>query len=478
MQIRDLECKAGLDRSTIRFYEKEGFIVPIRKENGYREYSDDNLKHLLKIKLLRQLGMSLDTIKSIRQGSTDFNQALFAQIRNLENVMQAAARAKDICTELYYANTNYDEFDAVYYLQLLSRQQAKISTRSFREYVERPYHPIRRFLARMTDYAIIRILIEFLLVVVLRVRPYGEFLSGLITYGTPFLMIPIASLMIHKWGTTPGKWIYGISVLSEDGCNLGYSDALEREWRVVAEGYGFGIPIWSIIRLYKSYRVYQEYELDWDQFCEFQFKNWNRALKSIAAASIAIILAMNFIIASDVTKPRFRGEITVSEFAANYNFYYKLTNDQLISEAEMRPDGNWYPEPVGQVTIDTAGKPMYPNQNFVFETDGSHIRSIRYENTWTEVGMLYPVTYQCEIASIAAVMSQKGMGITDVLKFAKLMDSADFLHDGSIEYENVSINWNINTTNCTLLDDLCYITDDESKPSQASVEFEITIDDQ
>ena len=51
MQIRDLEGKAGLDRATIRYYEKEGLIIPKRKENGYREYSDDNLGHLLKIKL-------------------------------------------------------------------------------------------------------------------------------------------------------------------------------------------------------------------------------------------------------------------------------------------------------------------------------------------------------------------------------------------------------------------------------------------
>ena len=66
MQIRDLECKTALDRATIRFYEKEGLIVPERKENGYRDYSEEILNDLFKIKLLRQLGMSLDTIKKIR----------------------------------------------------------------------------------------------------------------------------------------------------------------------------------------------------------------------------------------------------------------------------------------------------------------------------------------------------------------------------------------------------------------------------
>ena len=55
MQINELEMKTGLDRATIRFYEKEGMITPIRKENGYRDYSEEDQQHLLKIKLLRSL---------------------------------------------------------------------------------------------------------------------------------------------------------------------------------------------------------------------------------------------------------------------------------------------------------------------------------------------------------------------------------------------------------------------------------------
>ena len=43
MLIRDLEVKSGLDRATIRFYEREGLITPERKENGYRDYTEENL---------------------------------------------------------------------------------------------------------------------------------------------------------------------------------------------------------------------------------------------------------------------------------------------------------------------------------------------------------------------------------------------------------------------------------------------------
>ena len=63
MKINDVEKQLNIPKATIRFYEKEGFIKPQRKENGYREYSPDDLDHLMKIKLMRQLGISLDTIK-------------------------------------------------------------------------------------------------------------------------------------------------------------------------------------------------------------------------------------------------------------------------------------------------------------------------------------------------------------------------------------------------------------------------------
>lgn len=473
MLIRDLESKSGLERATIRFYEKEGLIIPQRKENGYREYTEDNLSHLLKIKLLRQLGMPLDTIKRIQQGSTDFNHALSIQIRNLEHLMQVTTRAKDVCTELYHANISYEKLDAAYYLQQLTKQQPKAITNSFREYVERPYHPIRRFLARMTDYALLRMILEFFLVVILRVRPYGEFMSGLITYGTPFLMIPIAAFMLNRWGATPGKWLYGLSVYSENGCKLSYADAQTREWRVLAEGYGFGIPGWSAWRLYKSYRAYQEWDTEWDTFCEYQFRNWSNKRRYILAASIAAIVVVNLVTVSDAVRPKYRGDMTVAEFASNYNYYNKLINKD--TENQMRSDGSWYPEQDGHVTIYTGAQPETPRQNFVFQTDGVSIRSVHFENAWNDIFLLCPVTYQCKIAAVTAVMSQKGIGIFDILAFLKAFDSADMLNDGEITYQNVKISWDIEAENCSMVTGGYFISADDSKESYVRVEFEIII---
>ena len=55
MTIKELERRTGLPRTSIRFYEQEGLLTPERRENNYRDYSEDNVRTLEKIKLLRRL---------------------------------------------------------------------------------------------------------------------------------------------------------------------------------------------------------------------------------------------------------------------------------------------------------------------------------------------------------------------------------------------------------------------------------------
>jgi DNA-binding transcriptional MerR regulator len=69
MRIQELERRTGLERPSIGFYEKEGLLIPVGLENGYREYSEAEVELLKKIKLLRQLGMSVEKIRALQQGS-------------------------------------------------------------------------------------------------------------------------------------------------------------------------------------------------------------------------------------------------------------------------------------------------------------------------------------------------------------------------------------------------------------------------
>lgn len=70
---------------TLRYYEREGLLSPaFVDENLYRYYTSEQLVDLAKIVSLRQLGFSIDEIKSIHSG-TDLDTMLSARKREVEN---------------------------------------------------------------------------------------------------------------------------------------------------------------------------------------------------------------------------------------------------------------------------------------------------------------------------------------------------------------------------------------------------------
>lgn len=56
MTSKEMEARSGVARANIRYYEAEGLLHPKRAKNGYRDYSEDDLAALEKIKLLRRGG--------------------------------------------------------------------------------------------------------------------------------------------------------------------------------------------------------------------------------------------------------------------------------------------------------------------------------------------------------------------------------------------------------------------------------------
>jgi DNA-binding transcriptional MerR regulator len=68
MLIGQLVKETGLSKDTIRFYEKHGLIKVSRKErrdNNYKEYSNDILTKLLTIKRLKGFGFTLNEVSEL-----------------------------------------------------------------------------------------------------------------------------------------------------------------------------------------------------------------------------------------------------------------------------------------------------------------------------------------------------------------------------------------------------------------------------
>lgn len=65
MNISELSKRSGLSTPTIRYYEQIKLLPKAkRKSNGYREYSENDLKQLLLIQQAQQVGFSLTEIKA------------------------------------------------------------------------------------------------------------------------------------------------------------------------------------------------------------------------------------------------------------------------------------------------------------------------------------------------------------------------------------------------------------------------------
>ena len=64
MKIKEVEALVGIKKTNIRFYEREGLLNPERsEENNYREYSEEDVRRLEQIKMLRMLDVPTADIR-------------------------------------------------------------------------------------------------------------------------------------------------------------------------------------------------------------------------------------------------------------------------------------------------------------------------------------------------------------------------------------------------------------------------------
>ena len=101
MNIKQASEQSGVSAPNIRFYEKEGLLTPARqRDNSYRTYTEENIRTLKLIRMLRMLDVPLPTIKAVLRGEQPLQQALQAQQTVLEQQAAHLAAARSFCAEL------------------------------------------------------------------------------------------------------------------------------------------------------------------------------------------------------------------------------------------------------------------------------------------------------------------------------------------------------------------------------------------
>lgn len=71
MKINDVVKEVDLSKRAVKYYEEKGLLKVLRDNNGYRDYSKENVVTLKQISIYRKLGISIQDIKRIQKNKSD-----------------------------------------------------------------------------------------------------------------------------------------------------------------------------------------------------------------------------------------------------------------------------------------------------------------------------------------------------------------------------------------------------------------------
>lgn len=101
ININQVEKMTGVSKRNIRFYEKEGLLLPKRDSgNGYRVYDETDIWRIKVIKMLRMVDMPLEEIQKVLEEVKPLSEALAEQQEELERKAKELQAAIGFCKEL------------------------------------------------------------------------------------------------------------------------------------------------------------------------------------------------------------------------------------------------------------------------------------------------------------------------------------------------------------------------------------------
>lgn len=345
MNIAEAERRTGLTRANIRFYEKEGLLTPTRGANGYRDYTEDDVQTLRKIMLLRRLRLSVPDIRAIESGEKALPEAAAGQLDVLQGDIRESEQAYAMCRAICEDRAEWNGLDVDRYQSIVlpaddPREKDRIPPTGC---------PWRRFLARNVDAGLYGLLWSMLAQWVFRINPenFIQLTASLAWtlacgYAGWLLTFVFEPVLLHYWGTTPGKWIFGLSVRDEDGEKLSIRTAYARLWGVFVYGNCYSLPFFDWYCNYKCYRACKEEELPWDleNGCSIVVREREVRWYRVALYLLVLVLraAAGYGIDIHAKQPPNRGELTLEQFVENCNDYLKY-NENL--PPYVTADGTW-----------------------------------------------------------------------------------------------------------------------------------------
>ena len=436
MNIKEIEERSGLTRANIRYYEQEGLLAPARRENKYRDYSEEDLETLLRIALLRNLGFSLDEIRRLQSGELELAAAMRERSAALESEGQRLLAARNVCDAISREVTSYSALRPEDYLNGFEPDAA-----AKQRDVAEP-HPWRRYFARGIDLVLVGLPVSFVQYVLLHhsfanVTDWENIVCGLIGWG---LLILLEPLLLARFGTTIGKRCMGITVTRTDGERLSYSEAMSRTALVWVYGAGLGLPIVELVCAYRSYRRYTRGEdLAWEAGSIERFdERGTGKMALLCAASWAVCGALSVAMALAALLPPNRGGLTVAEFAENVNFYRGYFD--CGERWSLDENGEWAENQYENVVYFGGGDGPAP---FTYTVEDGTLRAVHWAYTETAETIYGTGEENARMAYLALAAAQKGTSLFNIRSVVEQIGSNSWAGDAdySAAWKNVEMRY-------------------------------------
>ena len=84
MLINEVAKLCNLTKKAVEYYTEQGLVYPNILENGYRDFSQQEVETLKQIALYRRLGLSISEIKRVITNSNELKSILYKKTLELE----------------------------------------------------------------------------------------------------------------------------------------------------------------------------------------------------------------------------------------------------------------------------------------------------------------------------------------------------------------------------------------------------------
>ena len=118
MRIQEAARRVGCTQRAIKFYESKGLLKVQKSENGYRDYTEEDVSRLHAISAYRKLGIGLADIRRLLDGE---DRALLAQILERKRAEQGARAQEIAALEAYLAQPDAALLDEAIDYEALSQ---------------------------------------------------------------------------------------------------------------------------------------------------------------------------------------------------------------------------------------------------------------------------------------------------------------------------------------------------------------------